>query len=633
MRNLVVSIPLRIRCLSRRLVSETGDCDSFGTMSSEAPGVAGIPWLGALGSRLLGFALLLVVLPTGILAVMTFSSARRALEESAGRQLATAAHEAAEHVGDPLEQDQRALRLWSRQEAIRNALAPAGLARAAEFMATIVDQDAAYLGIEIIDDAGVVITASDASLAKQSRAGEAWFLDALAGKQPVRGPVPDARGSGKVLHLATSLRGPNGTGSAVLHLALDWTRVEAQLARSRGDLASMGLETEIFLVDVSQVIGSSRRHFGDNRRAASLVAAAEAAVAGWNSRRPPGFVVAHAADVLLGISRPAGGRPDWGVVVAQPLDAALAPIARLQQRWAFVFGLILVAAVLVASVQAARMVRPLRQLTAVTRQVAETGRPMPAPEIRSEDEIGELASSFTRMSNRLEQARDDLVDATRLALVGELAAGVAHEVRTPLSVLRSSTQLLHRALPPGNGNADELAKLMLGEIDRLERLVAGLLELARPRLPARASTQLGEVLGRVAELVKSEADERGVRLVRSFAELEEPAFCDPDQIHQVALNLVMNALQHTAAGGFVEIRGIRVEDKVGFDVIDNGTGVDVAMRERVFMPFVTSRANGSGLGLALAKAIVEAHRGRITLERSGGDGTVFRVLLPIAEET
>lgn len=601
-------------------------------MSSDIPRVTGVPWLGSLGSRLLGFALLLVAIPTGILAVLTFSSARRALEESAGRQLATAAHEAAEHVGDPLEQDQRALRLWSRQDAIRNAIAPQGRDRAAEFMATVVDQDAAYLGLEVVDGAGVVIAASDAAFVQNSRASEAWFRDALAGKQPVRGPVPDARGSGRALHLATAFRGSNGSGAAVLHLVLDWTRVEAQLARSRGDLASMGLETEIFLVDASEVIGSSRRHFGNNRRAASLVAAAESAVVAWNPRRPPGFVVAQDAEALLGISRPAGGRTDWGVVVAQPLDAALAPIARLQQRWALVFALVLVVALLIASVQAARMVRPLRQLTAVTRQVAETGRPMPAPEVRSEDEIGELAASFTQMSNRLEQARDDLVDATRLALVGELAAGVAHEVRTPLSVLRSSTQLLHRALPPGSGNADELAKLMIGEIDRLERLVAGLLELARPRPPARVSTSLAELLGRVAELVESEAAERGVHVVRSFADLDERAFCDPDQIHQVALNLVMNALQHSRADGFVEIHGVRVDDKVGFDVIDNGSGIDAGMRERVFMPFVTSRANGSGLGLALAKAIVEAHRGRITLERSGAEGTVFRVLLPIAEE-
>lgn len=590
---------------------------------------SGTRWFASLGTRLLGFALLLVVLPAAIFAVLTFSSARRALEESAGRQLATAAHEAAEHVGDPLEQEQRSLRVWSRQEVMGDLAEGDPQGRVARFLAALVEQDGAYLALEAVDRNGIVTAAADPRQREARRTGEAWFVAALAGQPALRGPEDDESAGRRVLHLASRIRpgGQAGGVVGVLHLVLDWTRVEAQLARSRADLASIGLETRILLVRDGSVIGSSLGNGAADAAAAPLVAAAQRA---FSSRQSPAWVVAREARALLGIYRPAGGQQDWGIVVAQPLRDALAPIHELEVRWLVVFACVLVAATAVAGIQGARMIRPLRELTAVTRQVAATGRPMPAPDVAREDEIGAPAASFTRMSDRLERAQDDLVEATRLALVGELAAGVAHEVRTPLSVLRSSTQLLHRALPPGEKHADELARLMLDEIDRLERLVAGLLELARPRPPTRVATALPEVLDRVADLAAAQAGSSGVAIVRAFAGLAAPALCDPDQIRQVALNLVVNALQHARPGGRVEIRGVTAAGRVGFDVADDGPGIAAADRERVFLPFFTTRAGGAGLGLALVRTIVEAHRGRVSVESAPGQGAVFRVLLPVA---
>jgi signal transduction histidine kinase len=599
-------------------------------MVSEFPGPSGTPWFASLGTRLLGFALLLVVLPAAIFAVLTFSSARRALEESAGRQLATAAHEAAEHVGDPLEQERRSLRVWSRQDVMGDLVAGDPQGRVARFLAALVEQDGAYLALEAVDRNGIVLAAADPRQRQARRMNDAWFTAALTGQPALRGPEEDEVAGRRVLHLASRIRPGGGAGEVVgvLHLVLDWTRVEAQLARSRADLASIGLETRILLVRAGSVIGSSLGNGTGDASTAPLVHAAERAFAEHQS---PAWVVAKEARALLGIYRPAGGQKDWGVVVAQPLRDALAPIHELEVRWIVVFACVLVAATAVAGIQGARMIRPLRELTAVTRQVAATGRPMPAPDVARGDEIGELAASFTQMSDRLDRAQEDLVEATRLALVGELAAGVAHEVRTPLSVLRSSTQLLHRALPPGERHADELARLMLDEIDRLERLVAGLLELARPRPPARVATALPEVLDRVADLAAAQAQGSGVEIVRTYAGLDVPALCDPDQIRQVALNLVVNALQHARPHGRVEIRGVTADGRVGFEVADDGPGIDDANRERVFLPFFTTRAGGTGLGLALVKAIVEAHRGRVSLESGAGQGAVFRVLLPAAE--
>lgn len=591
-------------------------------------------WFRSLGARLLAFSLLLVVVPAAIFALLTFSSARLALEESVGRQLAAAAHEAAEHVGDLLAQEQKDLRVWSRQEVMGSLVDGDPDGRISRFLAAIVEQSPAYLAVECVQPDGTVVAASNPAFIGTSRTNEPWFRPALAEKHAIRGPKPNPTGRGRVLDLATPIRsnGRHGDVLGALHLVLDWSRVESLLERSRKDLGMMGLSTDFYLVTAQTVLSSSFGEGTAGSRENVPAAAAERLAGQWNADRPPGFVVDSVARAVAGVSPLVAGRADWSVVVVQSLANALAPIYALQLRWVVVLIGVLIVAVAVAGVQGSRMIRPLRNLTEVTRHVAQTGRPMPAPAVERIDEIGELASSFTTMSKRLQQAQEDLVEATRLALVGELAAGVAHEVRTPLSVLRSSTQLLHRALPPGEKNGDELAHLMLGEIDRLERVVAGLLELARPRPPVRVPTRLSEILGRVTDFVAARAAEKDVEIVRSLPPTQTPALCDPDQIYQVALNLLVNAVQHVGPRGRIELRA--VEDAggtVGFEVQDDGPGIADAIRERIFLPFFTTRADGTGLGLALVKTIVEAHQGEISLLENAGRGSLFRVVLPAAE--
>ena len=584
------------------------------------------PWTSSLATRLLGLALVLVVVPAAIFALLTFSSARQALVSSVGRQLATAAHEAAEHVGDPLMQEQRTLEVWARQPVMHDLAKgdPTGSLSAA--LADIVRRDPAYRRLEAVRPDGFVVAGSDRERIGKRSGDAEWLARVAGGRSSMQGPEtwPGAPGV-RVVHLATPIRGDAAADvEGVLRLVLDWRRVESQLARSRADLAGMGLATEVFLVGPAEVIASTAA-------SGSLTSAAVAAVATWRERHPRGAVVDTSARALFGVSQPAAGRNDWGVVVAQSFDIALEPIYLLQRQWIVVFVGILAVAVAVAGIQGNRMIRPLRDLTEVTRQVSATARPMPAPDVSRDDEIGALARSFTQMSHRPERAQRALIEATRLALVGEMPAGVAHEVRTPLSVLRSSTQLLHRALPHGEKNADELARLMLEEIDRLERLVAGLLELARPRPPVRVRTRLSALLNRVTELTSPRAAKAGSTISCRVEDSLAPALCDPDQIQQVALNLVINALEHGGTNVGIEIRGVAEDGLVGFDVADDGPGIDASVRDRVFLPFVTTRADGSGLGLAIVKNIVEAHGGTISLISSDRRGSVFRVLLPMAE--
>ncbi len=209
----------------------------------------------------------------------------------------------------------------------------------------------------------------------------------------------------------------------------------------------------------------------------------------------------------------------------------------------------------------------------------------------------------------------------------------AREVRTPLGILRSSAQILGRSLPAAEPETRELVEMIISEVDRLDRVVAGLLELARPREPLIEPTPLANVLARALDFVDRQAGEQGITIRRDLAAKQRPARCDPDQIYQVALNLIVNALQVLPRGSVLTARTLPGRNRrVAFEVSDNGPGMAPEIREQIFTPFFTMREGGTGLGLALVQRMVQAHQGTVSVTSEVGQGTTFRVELPAAEE-
>jgi signal transduction histidine kinase len=252
--------------------------------------------------------------------------------------------------------------------------------------------------------------------------------------------------------------------------------------------------------------------------------------------------------------------------------------------------------------------------------------------LRSADEIGTLTAAFNRMSVDLRRAERELVDAAKFAFVGELAAGVAHEVRTPLGVLRSSTQLLERSLEAKDDEARELLHLLRAEVDRIERVVSELLELGRPRELTREPTALGPVVFRAADFVAARAQEKGVVVHRQVSQADPEVLCDPDLVYQVALNLLVNAVQVLSPGGSVQIGLLPAHDGYGgFAVGDDGPGMSEEVRARIFEPFFTRRDGGAGLGLTFVQRVVQEHRGHISVQSEPGRGARFTIELPLAE--
>ncbi len=477
--------------------------------------------------------------------------------------------------------------------------------RVARALATLREGSPTRLDYLVLSTPGEAVAASRAALL----GAPAPWLEA-SGVGPgadgrVVGPLSVPGLAVPILVLTARIPDPDEPGRALGTLVglFDWVRLTSLTEEVRRDLAGQGIATDVLIsLADGTAIGGTRSDSEDED---------------WIAR--------HA--------RLAPGLPEWSVVVRQPRSQALAPVQRQSRRLAITMGLALSGALLLATLAARRIVRPLGELTAAIRDLSRGEAGRASVPVRGHDEMAVLAASFNDMASRLDRARRELVEAEKFAFVGELAAGVAHEIRTSLGVLGSSAQILERTLRPDAGTESaELVQMIRAEVARLGGVVNDLLTLHRARPLQLETVALSGPLRRAVEFVAPQAREKGVRLQLSQPENEALVPCDPELVQQVAVNLLVNALQAVSAGGRVEVLLMPiVQGEGGFEVWDNGPGIPPELRERVFQPFVTARAGGVGLGLTFVKRVVHEHRGSVSVEPGPGPGARIRVRLPAAE--
>ena len=242
----------------------------------------------------------------------------------------------------------------------------------------------------------------------------------------------------------------------------------------------------------------------------------------------------------------------------------------------------------------------------------------------------DAAALIRAQSEAIGAARARVAQSEKLAALGQLAAAIAHEVRNPLAVIRSAAQGLAEARTPADAEAERASAFIMAEIDRLANIVNSLLAFARPLHVEPRSVSPGELFDRAVLLAADELTAKQVRLARDESPALPPAWADPDLLCQVLLGLLANAAEAVPAGGEITL-GARVSDgAVELAVTDSGPGVPRELRDRIFEPFFTTRPRGTGLGLAVAKEIVEAHGGRIVVGERPGGGARFIVRLPVA---
>lgn len=233
----------------------------------------------------------------------------------------------------------------------------------------------------------------------------------------------------------------------------------------------------------------------------------------------------------------------------------------------------------------------------------------------------EDAAQIKRQLEALEESRAQLVQSEKLAALGRLAAGIAHEVRNPLGVIRASASMVQEGFDAGTDD-HRACELITTEIDRLDGLIGALLAYAKPARMTLSQTTLAPLIERAAKLAR---ETRPLEIVHEAADSELRA--DPDLVTQLLLGLFVNASE--AGAGRIEVRTDERGGALSIDVADDGPGVPEDERAHVFEPFFTTKASGTGLGLSMAARIVEAHGGGIAVDASPLGGACFTVTLPL----
>lgn len=245
--------------------------------------------------------------------------------------------------------------------------------------------------------------------------------------------------------------------------------------------------------------------------------------------------------------------------------------------------------------------------------------------------VEETARKLREVYAQLQASFEQLRRADRLSALGELSAGLAHEIRNPLGSVEGAVQILRRAELPVE-TRQEFGDLAQKEVDRLKGLVTNFLDFARPQSPKRVLAEPVQLLESASKLATETAKMSGVQIRSESSDGMPAVSVDPEQIKQVLLNLVINAIQAMPAGGEVVLRAARKLESIVLEVQDEGVGIPPEDLERVFNPFVTTRPDGTGLGLSIAYQIVNQHGGHIAARRNPDRGMTFTVTLPLASE-
>lgn len=250
-----------------------------------------------------------------------------------------------------------------------------------------------------------------------------------------------------------------------------------------------------------------------------------------------------------------------------------------------------------------------------------------AQRAKVQETLRKLSEVYAQLQDSFEQLRR----ADRLTALGELSAGLAHEIRNPLGSIEGALQILQRSEAPA-ATRKEFSELAQKEVNRLKGLVSNFLDFARPQAPRRKPTDVVALLESVKVLAEQTAETSGTH-IQVLASNDLPTLSlDPDQIKQVLLNLVLNAIQAMPGGGEINLAAERRTNAVEIHIQDQGSGIEPEDLERIFDPFFTTRAEGTGLGLPIAYRIVSQHGGHIAAQNNAERGMTFTITLPLDPE-
>jgi two-component system, NtrC family, sensor kinase len=318
----------------------------------------------------------------------------------------------------------------------------------------------------------------------------------------------------------------------------------------------------------------------------------------------------------------------------------------LRQRAVMVFLAVALVGALVAfglaSLISGKISVSIKKLATASDQLAH-GNLDARVEVHSHDELRELADAFNFMAAALKK-RDEkvrefttrrIMESERLAHIGQLAAGVAHEINNPLTGIVTYSHLLLERVTTENGTRQSLEKIVK-QANRCRDIIRGLLDFSRQRKPEKRLSNVNRVLEECVSLVDKQVLFQNIRIVQHLSPDLPQVFIDPSQIQQVFMNMILNAAEAMNGGGQLTLttRQVPADGAVEIEFTDSGHGIKEDDLDRIFSPFFTTKevGHGTGLGLAISYGIVKEHKGTITVESEEGHGATFIVRLPVSSE-
>lgn len=463
-----------------------------------------------------------------------------------------------------------------------------------------------YNELYVLDKQGLVIASSDSSaIGKPRNNNTAWLTTKIQSNTLQLAPVANNQ-----LLISTEIKDIfDGSKLGTLVAAFNWQQISSILE------SAVSGRRGAALFDSNHVIISKTKSWPDVQASDNISTTSKSSgYQGFN-----GFT--------------------WQVIISQHRSDALAPIRRM----AYIFLGLLIATIALASLIAIPIAKtlskPLSNLTMFANNfirdqnntIASRNGINAKTDVKNliePLEITALSNAFSKMIEDLERSKENLTRAAKLAVVGEMAAAMSHEIRTPLGILRSSAQVLLRE-PKISAEGREVCGFIISETERLNKLVSALINSAKPRLPEFKSTNIAELAQQCVAMLRIQADQRQIELTCEASE-NATVLCDSEQIKQVLLNLLLNAIQVLPEGGKILLRVSTANNQAFIVVADNGHGIPDEQRSEVFEPFFSKRSGGIGLGLAIVRQIVMAHHGNISVHRSALlGGAEFRLHLPI----
>jgi len=582
---------------------------------------------------LLAFVLL-GLLPSTALSWLSFSRTREAMSQQIAQSLDVQAQALQSDIDKMLfERFENAL-VWSRSELMQDLRLGDVDKRVSTYLAGLNSgYGDVYQRLDCRSADGTVLASTHAGdIGKRldgSKASAVSVRAELAGGQAQLSlpetAVLDERWPLVIETAIHSVYAPQGEALARLHLELDARQFSRLL-----DRAALG-QRQIIVIDAQGrwVAGSKGLRGRAMPDAPTLQAGLRlAAEHSANAATAQPWMDA-AAIVGRGHSRamPGFAGAGWTTLVMEPVDAALAPVDDIARIFVGLLGAVLLATLVAASLIGAAIARPILALTAKTQRYQREGL-LPEPEVTHSriTELSELGRAYIDMISTVDHSRQELVRSSKLAMLGELGAVLAHEVRTPLGILRSSAQVLLR--DPGlSADSRELMGFIESETERLNRLVSTMLDTARPRRLSIASCDMHALLQRCAQMRELQG-QHAACITLDLAAHEPLIEADAEQLMQAVFNLLNNAIQAVGPQGRVALYTADEGEALRFECRDDGPGIPPELAGRIFDPFVTGRDGGIGLGLAVVRQVIVAHGGRIRVGRSDWGGTVFTCWLP-----